>query len=360
MQPPDNAVRRTENSFDALRLLFALFVIFTHSFALLRLLDPLEWATALRYDFGKLGVTGFFAMSGYLVAESWLRTPNAVRFVMARALRILPAFWIALLFSVVIAAIVSDHPADFLGNSYTWRWISRNAYLVWKTFSATMPGAFVGNPIAGGANGSLWTLTYELHCYAIVLLLGMGTLLARPVIVAALVALLVTFYFKLILEDSAQFAMAYHELYLAFATGMLIASGGYGPAMALLALAGAGAAAAGIAQLPGDRWGYAPLQMAIAIGVVGLARSTCLRRFKFPSGDYSYGLYVYAFPLQQMIISILGQRASPWPVFLSTCAATLPVAVLSWHCVERRALQRVRDVRFAWPGRKKGAAAGQL
>ena len=101
--------------------------------------------------------------------------------------------------------------------------------------------------------------------------------------------------------------------------------------------------------------------MAIATGVVGLARSPYLRRFRFPSGDYSYGLYVYAFPLQQMIISILSERASPWPVFLLTCAATLPVAVLmSWHGVERRALAWARNAPVARPKRKKTVATGRL
>ena len=153
-------VVRDSNSFDSLRLIFASLVILTHSFALLRLADPLETLSGSRYDLGKVGVTGFFAISGFLVTRSWLNNPNPRRFVLARGLRIFPAFWAALIFSVLLASTLTGF--DFLLNGYTWRWLLRNAVLIWKEYGALIPGAFESNPHPGGANGSLWTLTSSI------------------------------------------------------------------------------------------------------------------------------------------------------------------------------------------------------
>lgn len=350
---------RRQNSFDALRLLFALFVIFNHSYALLLLPDPLEVISGFRYDFGKLGVTGFFAISGYLVTQSWLRNPNPFRFVLARALRIFPAFWVALLFSVLIAATVTTNAYEFLSGPYTWRWVSRNALFIWQGFGTGMPGAFEGNPFPGGANGSLWTLTYELRCYAVVLLLGMTTLLAQRRLMWVVIAALTLYYFKSVMNIGLAFRLGYYDLYLAFATGMLIASSGYRSSIISIAGVSLCAMLAQLNHLPGDHWWYAPLQMAIAVVIVRLANSQTLMRFAFRSGDYSYGLYVYAFPLQQLVIALLGDYASPFLVCLLTLASTFPLAILSWHSLEKRALRWLQTISIKLPFTKKPIPTGQ-
>jgi peptidoglycan/LPS O-acetylase OafA/YrhL len=99
--------------------------------------------------------------------------------------------------------------------------------------------------------------------------------------------------------------------------------------------------------------------MAIAFAVVRIARSPALKRAAFRSGDYSYGLYVYAFPVQQLVIASLAGRATPYAVFLITAASVLPIAALSWHGVEKRALKLVRNARVDWrPFTRKATPAG--
>lgn len=344
---------RPANSFDSLRLLFALLVIVTHSFALVGLADPLEVYTELTYDFGKLGVTGFFAMSGYLVTRSWLGNPNPFRFILARAMRIVPAFWLALLFSVLVASIANPHPLEFLLDELTWHWVWRNAFFIWHGYSSMTPGAFANNPIPGGANGSLWTLTYELYCYAAIGLLGIARVFTRPQWIWILVAVLLVFYYKLILSDPSAFRMAYHDLYLAFATGMVVALRGYRAGILLVAVAFACTALGAALEFPtAHRW-IAPTQVLIAVAVIRLANSTWLSHLAFPSGDYSYGLYVYAFPVQQLIIACYGPTTPPPLTAALTVAATLPFAMLSWHCVEKRALEFVRTASKRWPLLKK-------
>ena len=356
---PSNIAPRHQNSFDALRLLFALLVMVTHSFALLRLPDPLEVLTGFRYDFGKFGVTGFFAISGYLVTKSWFRNPDPIRFVSARALRIFPAFWVALLVSVVVASLATVSASDFLSRPIIWRWVWRNALFVWRGFGALTPGAFEGNPFPEGANGSLWTLTYELHCYAVVLVLGMTSILARRQVMWGVLATLLLFYFKLIADGGSGIRLSYNDLYLAFGTGMLIAASGYLSSICMIAAACLCVALAQYANLPGDHWWYAPLQMTIGLGVVRLANSKALVHLAFRSGDYSYGLYVYAFPLQQLTIALLGTSASPLPVLLLSAAATFPLAIVSWHAVEKPALGWIGRIKVQWPFAARRARPGQ-
>ena len=350
MQPATKVSR--ENSFDSLRLIFASLVIVTHSFALLRLADPLEVLSNFRYDLGKLGVTGFFAISGYLVTQSWLRRPSMLRFLSARALRILPAFWVSLGFSVFITALVTAHVSEFLSSNITWRWVWWNAIFIWRGYAPLMPGAFENNPFAGGSNGSLWTLTYELHCYGAVLLIGIGTLVIRHRWIWAVVAaVLLFFYFKLIVNGGSLYQLGYQELYLAFATGMVIASLGYCAAAYLILCAGAVAAFFQLtSNLDSHTW-YASLQMTLAMLIVFLGRSKAFTRLTFRSGDYSYGLYVYAFPIQQLVIALLGKSATPLFVCLLTLAFVLPVAVASWHILEKQALKVLNLIDTLWASR---------
>ena len=55
-------------------------------------------------------------------------------------------------------------------------------------------------------------------------------------------------------------------------------------------------------------------------------------------GDFSYGVYVYAFPCQQMLAALLGKDLQPWSFFGLSLLLVLPLGVASWYLVERPAL----------------------
>ena len=343
---------RGHNSFDALRYVFALAVILSHSYALQKLPDPLQLATASHYDLGKLGVTGFFAISGFLVTGSWRRDPSMLRFALARVLRVFPAFLAALLFSTLIAAIATPSAFDFLSSPVTWRWVWRNAILIWNEFGTSMPGAFEQNPLPGGANGSLWTLTYELRCYAAVAVLGITTILARRFSFCVVVGVLILYFFKAVFDSNLAFRLVYYDLYLAFITGMMIAVVGYRPLLATLGCVALIAALCPAFGMSAYHAWFGALQIALAAAIVKLANSPLLSRATFRAGDYSYGLYVYAFPLQQLIIAWLADRADPLLVCALTIAATAPIAILSWHAVESAPLRWLRGIATRIPPRR--------
>jgi peptidoglycan/LPS O-acetylase OafA/YrhL len=87
--------------------------------------------------------------------------------------------------------------------------------------------------------------------------------------------------------------------------------------------------------------GAAPEIGAVVLGpylVMYLAYSThTLVRLPRRFGDYSYGTYIYAFPVQQTISLVL-YPIGGWLMFLVATPITLALAIPSWHFVERPAL----------------------
>ncbi len=340
------------NHFHPLRLVAALLVLFAHAFHLLNRggEEPIgRWFTSI--DASLIGVTTFFFISGLLVARSWDARRSLAGFVAARALRIAPALWLALLVTVfVIGPTFTTLPlADYFANSATWRYLGLNALLRPQYL---LPGVFEANPLPG-VNGSLWTIPLEAACYAVLgiagwtaLLFGPGaSVVARvrrsPVRFIALSIVGIAIVVKIAITSPT-----YAGLALEFALGMIV----YrfrdrirlNPSIALVsiavcvatarlavpfvALAGApsmGAALTGIA-LP-----YAVLTF--ALHPAWSARSTWLHRH-----DYSYGTYLYGFPVQQAAIA-LGVR-DPWTLLAIAVPASLALAALSWHLVEKKAL----------------------
>src|SRR5438309_1837526 len=170
-----------QNNFDALRLVAAAAVVFSHSFLIAEGTqdhEPLIWLTGNQSILGLVGVFVFFAISGFLVTQSLEQTGDAWRFLAKRALRIFPGLFVATALSAfVLAPIVSTvWPAAFLSTSAPWKYVLGNTLLDQTVHE--LPGVmFVNNPLGLEINGSLWTLRLEFTMYLMVLVLGMLRLL---------------------------------------------------------------------------------------------------------------------------------------------------------------------------------------
>jgi peptidoglycan/LPS O-acetylase OafA/YrhL len=153
------------NNFDFLRLLFASIVVLYHSYDLS--FSPVYlWVP--RVASATLAVQGFFAMSGFLIVRSYDRSPTLGQYLEKRARRILPAYWAALVFTLILGAIFSKLSlAAFIGSPSTWKYIG--ASLCFANFLyPSLPGLFEGNPVTSSVNGSLWTIKIEVMFYLIV------------------------------------------------------------------------------------------------------------------------------------------------------------------------------------------------
>ncbi|GAA4788232.1 acyltransferase [Actinomycetospora chlora] len=332
-----------ENAFDLLRLVGVVLVLVHHSWVLTGSTTNL-FGTASGTDPGTLGVGIFFATSGYLVTGSWLADPSPWRFLARRALRLWPLLIVVVLgTAVVLGPLVTALPiSTYLRDPATPGYVLNNVAL-WP-LQWTLPGVLGGAAV----NGSIWSLPWEAMAYGAVVLLGSTTLLRRPAAVYLLAAAAVA---HLLVVGPGP---AYVEQALAcFTLGMAAqhACRRWVPSWWV---------AVGGAALWAATWGTtaASAGSVVFIGssafVVALRAPACVRH---PTGswDLSYGMYLTAFPIQQLAVVGLGWR-SPWLVLLVALVGSAACAAVSWPLIERPALRhkphrcgpRVRALHRRW------------
>ncbi len=325
-----------DNNFELLRLLAAAFVVLFHCYALTgRWTQEPLWKLAPELNLGAIGVKIFFVISGFLVTRSWLARASASTFVAARMLRIYPALVAATIFTIVLGGVSSRLSwAEFLSApqtlDYAWR-VALGWEMVYR-----LPGAFAANPFPHEVNGSLWTLPIELRLYAAVLVAGVvGLLRRRLLLLATVVALVVLFALWPAAFPLAPDTVVVRELALLFGLGAL--AWVWRDALAISVPAALGCAAL-VAWNPGGlaRTSLFPLILAYAVLVIAYHPALRLRSFSL-GGDYSYGLYVYSFPIQQTLMERL-PSLEPLGLFVLSLPIALATAAASWHLLERPAL----------------------
>lgn len=310
------------NNFDALRLLGALLVLFSHQFALCGRDEP---RLVGDHSFGNLGVLIFFAVSGHLVTVSWMRDPNLVRFLLRRGLRILPGLVVAMLVCAPVLAWLLPE---------TFSWPDYLLHLWYAQFDPWFPG----QPQTL-LNGSLWTIPIEIMCYLILCVMGLVARGHLAKLVAAGSVALLTWYLAVL---GGQVGL--DRANLAGQLSFLPYFGAFfllGAALALLPSLRRHAlwiAAAGLVALAiGQHTLALALVVAPLVVTIGAASWPMLReagRF----GDLSYGIYVYAWPVQQLGVYALG-KDQPYPLLLAfSLVGAITLGWLSWHLVERRVL----------------------
>jgi peptidoglycan/LPS O-acetylase OafA/YrhL len=325
------------NNFDALRLLAAISVIFSHSFFIAEGTQRHEWLILLTGNQSILGLCGvfvFFAISGFLVTQSFEETGDPLRFLVKRALRIFPGLFVAALLSAFVLApfVTTLEPAAFFSRPEPYKFVIGSTLL--DTTVHELPGVmFVNNPVGLEINGSMWTLRFEFMMYVMVLTLGVLRLLKLPVMLGLLALGLARLQF----EDALNFLGGWGWLLAFFCVGMILyklrATWIFDGRVAGLAFVGLVLSVplhAFIALFP--LFGcYLALWSALnpRVPVIPAARF----------GDLSYGLYIYGWPVQVAAIWMMGGRAMWWQVFAVALPATAGVAFLCWHLIERPALR---------------------
>ena len=293
--------------------------------------DPLyRWTSDT--NMGALGVNVFFVLSGFLITQSWLLRPRLPTYLAARVLRIYPALVAAVALSIFLGGLSSALPWNqFLTDPMTREFARHNA-LGWRV-AYSLPGAFVSNPYPNGVNGSLWTLPVELRLYVGVAILGACGILARRgvygVVLPALVALFILKpqWLPLPTRDKVVF-----ELALLFALGSFAYVWRERIPLSLCAVA---AVIALYLWNPGGLVRGLGVALITAYTVLVLAYHPRVQAPRFNrSGDYSYGLYVYAFPIQQTIM-FHAPGLTTVELLIPAFLVTLALAAVSWHFLER-------------------------
>jgi peptidoglycan/LPS O-acetylase OafA/YrhL len=329
------------NNFDFLRFVLAALVLWSHSYSLAGAMDPLRRLSG-QLNGGGLGVEGFFVISGFLVTQSWHRSATTAAFARKRALRLFPALVAALVVSaLVIGPFVTQRP---VGAYFMWPrpWLVFLGVFVHRFL--TIPGAFPHNRFFDHVNGSVWTLRYEFACYVLVAVLGVLAARAR---VLALVGVFAAVW--LVAEsqtdtgtpgDAAYWLPRFTSFFVA---GMLFYElRAHVPFAAWSVFAASGGVVAGLAA--GRLAAVLPICGSYLLLAAAFARRLPVADFG-RRGDLSYGLYLYAYPIQQLVLDLGGGHADPLLVLGVTFPLTLALAALSWRWVEEPALALKRERR---------------
>ena len=319
------------SGFDYLRLSLSLIVIFWHSNGIVAAGHVGRNATLQL--FARVAVPMFFALSGFLVSSSLDRTGDVGRFLVNRLLRVLPALFVVVVLSaLVVGPLFTSLP---LRDYFAAPGFAAYFLNLVGVVHVTLPGVFAAHPPAE-VNRSLWTIPLEVQCYlALAAVFLAGGFRRTPLLVAGLIV--ATTLCAWAYRDYSYLAspsVPSRAVMLYFLAGAIV----YRVRIRLPggALVAAGLLAVGWAMLADERWTLlSPLVLAYAAAALG-----CTAPPRLPvifGGDYSYGLYLYGMPVQQVLIALVG--AMPlWVHFPLSVAVAGGVAALSWHWVEKPAL----------------------
>jgi peptidoglycan/LPS O-acetylase OafA/YrhL len=345
-----------QNGFDTIRLIAAALVLVSHSFPISmgsNAEEPLSVLTRGQSTLGGLSVAAFFFISGLLISNSFEVSSTLSSFVRKRALRIMPGLLVVcLLLACIVGPLLTTLP---LGHYYAGAWhFMKNAIFVPATFA--LPGVFADHPLPA-INGSLWSLKFEVACYAVaavILALKRGRL--------ALVVLLwmSSFFVSSWLADGEGQRGAYFylgliaALYRFFGAGMV-----FYLLRDRLSLRTDLAWLALIFTLLSTLTPFF-MEVSATCGVYALLvfGYECPHWFRkiTARGDISYGTYVYAYPTQQIMYAIVGPH--PWLITATALPLTFAAAILSWIFVERPALRMKQVGRRRGPNTKPGEKRG--
>ncbi|NMN07048.1 MULTISPECIES: acyltransferase [unclassified Novosphingobium] len=305
----------------------------------------------------------FFGLSGFLVAGSAQRNTLKI-FAINRGIRIFPALIVEIALSaLILGPIFTNLP---LGEYFT----NKQFYIYFLNMIALinfkLPGVFLSNPYPGTVNGSLWTVPFEFLCYFAMAFVIVRQFINQPkkllafsifVMVAAIVLqACVDFLPHAALLDKVMKAYIHDgkgsALLPCFLLGALAYTLRYKIPMDWRIFLGCLLVVliAGIMFGPGS-WKntvlvivFAPVLIYI-VCFVGLLDIPKLPYFS--RGDYSYGIYLYGFPIQQALAASSDLFHNPWIMLAGSLAATTAFATFSWHCIESPILRKRKAI-TAW------------
>ncbi len=330
-----------QNNFDFIRLVAAWLVLVSHCYPLYGLTYEGFAALTGMDTLGGLAVSVFFIISGFLITASFDRNPNLRQYMTNRLLRILPGLIAVTLFTVLILGPVMTtlDPGTYFTHPQTRHYLW--TMTIYKVGGA-LPGVFEDIPYKHAVNGSLWTLGIEFSMYLGVAALGMLGMLNRrflPWVAAGLFILHLhivgtPYAGKIIFYMPFGYVVKYGAVYFMGAC-MYVYREHIPIHLGLFVLS--------VALLIGfARTAHAPIALMLFMPYIVLYLAYAdlpFARNVSRYGDFSYGFYIYAFPMQQVYMSLVGDRYGFMGLLIGSSIATLVCAAASWHLVEKPALK---------------------
>ena len=329
-----------QNNFNLLRIIAALAVLVSHAYPIaLGPGTPEPLAGVLGINLGEVAVLMFFAISGYFISRSFHNKRSILEFVVARILRIYPALLAVLALTVFILGPLFTNLTlvAYFSDLQTLLYIPRNLRL-WP-MQYDLPGVF-GDHGYQAVNGSLWTLAFEVACYALVVVvggLGLGLTRRRFSVFLFVYFACYAAAFALVRVTGHDHFLRHniHLLSLPFVLGMAFFHFRQNIPLRLPILIGLVSASL---ICHGSPWFHELFVLTWSYGVfyVGFLQYQPLLAYN-RLGDYSYGTYIYAWPMEQVAVAVC-KGGVPTIVMMFALPLTLLLAILSWHLIEERSL----------------------
>ncbi|HVX52222.1 MAG TPA: acyltransferase [Chitinophagaceae bacterium] len=335
----NDCLKERENNFDLIRLLAAIAVIFSHSYDLTPGgQEPIRLFSNGGGTLGGISVCVFFVISGLLITKSFATSKNLVQYFSARALRIYPALIVVILTTAfIIGPLFTTLPLkQYFASGQTWLYLTNIPAL---RIRQSLPGLFEYNFYGNPVNGSLWTLPHEILCYLIVACIGCLVLKNKfQFLVTAFIVIAIVFFnahifltFKFL--NNLIFFLCGSVMYLcrkkiklsytvagicfvAYLFAIRFVHGSIFPVF-----------------IYGALLSYITVTIAFAnIGALKVITS---------KGDFSYGIYIWAWPVQQILV-LRYPALNHFANFFFALIICIVISALSWHFVEKKALKLKR------------------
>ncbi len=288
------------NNLTLIRIILASMVIYHHAYTLTgHHLKGMLFSSVDIASYGEIAVDMFFFISGMLVCNSVIQNDNAIKYISARFFRIFPALAVVLIITVFfIGPLVTNMTVyDYFSHKGTYSYLLNNLMLK-TTFS--LPGVFLDNHFAKSVNGSLWTLYWEVICYMFLLSFSMVGMFKNKFVSTTLLLFII---FSVLMKYDwivSVLGSKDYRLYLplCFSVGCLLAIWkdeiyiGWKIFLGLALLT----------FLLQHALIYKALFLITLFSLIVVSAGSKFLRSIYIKHDISYGIYIYGFLIQQVLV----------------------------------------------------------
>lgn len=315
-------------------------IVFSHSFYLSgnASIEPLLRISNNKFDFSYIGLQIFFSISGFLIAKSALTSSSYKNYLWKRLLRIQPLLVVVTIVSIIVGTFFSTLSITSYFTEFKTYTYLRNIFPAFG-IQFLLPQVFTNNIAESGVNGSLWTLVVEERLYIVMLLFWIFKRNSNIVLLLTITFLNFIHCFNQVFAQNTVFNY-FDTVSIFYSTVFLNAAYFY------------------VAKINFEENAkkYATISLALLIllgcfnqinllgtiiipfFIVSLAHCNFKSFRFFQFADYTYGLYIFSFPVQQMLCYKKQEYTNPYTVFVITIAIVLPLAMMSWHFFESKIL----------------------
>jgi peptidoglycan/LPS O-acetylase OafA/YrhL len=318
------------NNFDLIRLTFAVVVVLAHCHDLSE--QKALWLIPYVAS-SHVAVEGFFVISGYLIIMSYERSSSIWKYFKKRLLRILPGYWAALVFCLVLGSLTTKlTQRNFWESLVTVKYVA--ACISFSNFiQPSLPGVFLGNPFTSAMNGALWTIKIEIGFYLLVpIIVYLCQKFGQWQVILPILLLSNTLRVICHTIGSESISSQLPGQLCFFMVGALAYYYRSQFEMNRRAVWLTGITCYALSFFVGHTF-----LRPIAIGALVLCFALYFPHSQGPTryGDFSYGLYVLHFPVVQTLVYYGFFSRCPWLASVAALSIALLLAVAAWNWVEK-------------------------